>query len=55
MSRNRKLKAAIAGVIQYIQQEDAEKQQEKPNKWVLSGRKNTMLNNVMIQMREFKR
>ncbi|MCF7792965.1 MAG: hypothetical protein K9N09_03550 [Candidatus Cloacimonetes bacterium] len=52
---DKKLKAAIAGVLQFLQQEKEQSKKKKTNQWVLSGRKMIMKNNQLVQRREFNR
>lgn len=53
MEENRKLRAAIAGVMQFLKQEEDSKKQDK-NQWVMAGRKLIMHNRIMVQRREQK-
>lgn len=52
---NKKLKAALAGVLQYLKQEEERYKQKKTNQWVLSGRKIMMKNNEYVQRRGMTR
>lgn len=49
----KKLRAAIAGVIAHLEQEEEDK--KKINKWRYSGRKITMKNNQLVQNRILRR
>jgi len=53
MEDNKKLRAAIAGVMQFLKQE---KENNKPhtNQWVMAGRKLIMQNRILVQRREQK-
>lgn len=53
MEENRKLQAAIAGVMQSLKQEEDNKKQNQ-NQWVMAGRKLIMRNRIIVQRREQK-
>jgi len=53
--KNKKLKAAIMGVLYYLQQLEEENKSKSENQWVLSGRKVIMRNNEMVQRRGLTR
>ena len=55
MEKSKKLKAAIAGVIQFLKQEEEQKKSKKTNQWVLSGRKIIMRNRELVQRRGLTR
>jgi hypothetical protein len=55
VEKNKKLKAAIAGVLQFLKQEEEQKKTKNTSLWVLSGRKIIMRNNMLVQRREFNR
>ena len=50
--KKKKLKAAIAGLMAHLDQEN---EKEKFNKWSYSGRKIIMQNNQLVQTRILKR
>ncbi len=50
---DKKIKAAIVGVIQYLQEKENNKKAE--NLWARSGREIIMQNNIMVQRRGLKR
>ena len=52
--RKQKLKAAIAAVTYYLQ-EESNQQTKKTNYWLRSGREMTMNNRYLVQMRNFRR
>ncbi|MDP8314438.1 MAG: hypothetical protein RAP70_05110 [Candidatus Celaenobacter antarcticus] len=54
MEKNKKLRAAIAGVLQFLTQEEENNKQGK-NQWVMAGRKMIMHNRILVQRRELKR
>lgn len=49
--KNKKLKAAIAGVLQFIKQEEEQNKMRRQNQWMLSGRKLIMRNREYVQRR----
>jgi hypothetical protein len=51
---NKKIRAAIAAVLAYLQAEE-EKKETRPDYWLRSGRELTMTNNYLVQMRNFRR
>ena len=51
MEKSKKLKAAIAGVLQFLKQEEEQKKNKKTNQWVISGRKIIMQNRELVQRR----
>ena len=53
MEENRKLRAAIAGVMQFLKQEEDNNKQGE-NQWVKAGRKLIMHNRILVQRREQK-
>ncbi|HPR18095.1 MAG TPA: hypothetical protein PLD62_07605 [Candidatus Cloacimonadota bacterium] len=53
--KEKKLQAAIAGVLQFLEREEEQKKKKQTNQWVLSGRKIIMRNNQLVQRREFNR
>ncbi len=53
MERSKKIKAAIMGVLYYLQEN--EKENKKQNRWVQTGRTMIMQNRMMVQRREMKR
>ena len=55
MEKSKKLKAAIAGVLQFLKQEEEQKKNKKTNLWALAGRKIIMRNNMLVQRRDFNR
>ena len=53
---DKKLKAAIMGVLYYLQEQDAEEDKSKQkNQWVLSGRKIIMRNREYVQRKGIRR
>jgi hypothetical protein len=56
VEKNKKLQAAIAGIMQFlIQEEENNNNKKKNNHWVLAGRKIIMHNRMLVQRRDFKR
>ena len=55
VKNNKKLKAAISGVLHFLKQEEEQKKKKKINQWVLSGRKIIMRNRELVQRRGFLR
>jgi hypothetical protein len=55
VKKNKKLQAAIAGVIQFLMQDEENNNNKKNNHWVMSGRKIIMHNRMLVQRRDFKR
>jgi len=56
VEKNKKLQAAIAGVMQFLKQEEENNNNNKKNNhWVMSGRKIIMHNRMLVQRRDFKR
>jgi len=54
--KQKKLKAAIMGVLYYLQeQEEEQKKVKDTSQWVLSGRKIIMRNREYVQRRGFLR
>lgn len=53
-NKQKKLKAAIMGVLYYLQQQK-EENSELENNWVQSGREIIMQNRMMVQRRGIKR
>ena len=53
--KNKKLKAAIMGVLYYLQQQEEENNSKSENQWALSGRKVIMRNREMVQRRGIRR
>lgn len=53
--KNKKLKAAIMGVLYYLQQQEDEHNSKSENQWALSGRKVIMRNREMVQRRGLQR
>ncbi|MCF7910909.1 MAG: hypothetical protein K9M99_00145 [Candidatus Cloacimonetes bacterium] len=53
-NRKKKIKAAIAAVTYYLQEEEA-RQTKKTSFWLRSGREMTMNNRYLVQMRNFRR
>jgi hypothetical protein len=53
MEENRKLQAAITGVMQFLKQEEDSNKQNQ-NQWVMAGRKLIMHNRIVVQRREEK-
>jgi hypothetical protein len=51
MERSKKLKAAIAGVLQFLKQEEEQKKKKQTSQWLLSGRKIIMRNRELVQRR----
>lgn len=51
---NKKMRAAMAAVLAYIQEEEKEIK-VKPDLWTKSGREITMNNNYLVQMRNLRR
>ncbi len=49
--KNKKIKAAIAGVLQFLKQEEEQSRQKRNNQWVLSGRKMIMRDREYVQRR----
>ncbi|MBC8384674.1 MAG: hypothetical protein H8E57_04040 [Candidatus Cloacimonetes bacterium] len=54
MERSKKLKAAIAGVIYYLQEKEIT-EKTKHNKWARSGREIIMRNRTLVQLRGSRR
>ena len=54
MEKSKKLKAAIAGVIYYLQEKERDKI-KKPNLWVQLGRELIMKNRFLVQRRMIRR
>jgi len=52
--KSKKLKAAIVGVLYYLQQQEEENSKPE-NNWVLSGREIIMQNRMMVQRRGLSR
>ncbi len=50
-----KLKAAIMGVLYYLQQQEEEENSKPENNWAQSGREVIMQNRMMVQLRGLKR
>ncbi len=48
---NKKLKAAIMGVIYFLQEEENRKASKVENKWSRFGRETTMRNGIQVQTR----
>ena len=46
---NKKLQAAITGVIYYLQEEDKERSKKKVNRWSRFGRETIMKNRMQVQ------
>jgi len=56
VGKNKKLQAAIAGVMHFLKQEEENNNNKKKNNyWVLAGRKIIMRNRMLVQRRDFKR
>lgn len=56
MEKNKKLQAAIAGVMQFLKEEEENNNNKKKNNhWVMAGRKIIMHNSTLVQRRDFKR
>jgi hypothetical protein len=55
VDKNKKLRAAIAGVMQFLRQEEENNNKKKNNRWGMSGRKIIMHNRMLVQRRNFKR
>ncbi|MCK4312839.1 MAG: hypothetical protein KAW88_08910 [Candidatus Cloacimonetes bacterium] len=53
MEKSKKLKAAIMGVLYYLQEQ--EKENNKSNRWVQLGRELIMRNRYLVQRRTIKR
>ena len=51
----KKLKAAIVGVLYYLQQQEDENNSKQENDWVRSGREIIMRNRMMVQFRGLRR
>jgi len=54
VEKNKKLRAAIAGVIQFLKQEEENNNKKKNNHWVMAGRKLIMHNRMLVQRRDCK-
>ena len=55
MKKHKLMKAAIAGVMAYLEQEEIEQKKDKVNRWRHSGREMQMNNRHMVQTKIFKR
>jgi len=53
--KNKKLKAAIMGVLYYLQQQEEENSSKPDNQWSQSGRRLIMRNREMVQRRVMRR
>jgi len=54
LNKEKKIKAAITGVIYYLQELE-EKNKKQINYWSKVGREIIMRNNILVQRRSFKR
>jgi len=54
VEKNKKLRAAIAGVIQFLRQEEENNNKQNTNQWVSAGRKTIMHNQMLVQRRDYK-
>jgi hypothetical protein len=54
VEKSNKLKAAIAGVLYYLQEKEKENM-KKPNLWVQLGRELIMKNRFLVQRRMIRR
>ena len=55
MEKEIKLRAAIAGLMQFLKEEEDNNNKKKNNHWVMSGRKTIMHNRILVQRKELKR
>jgi hypothetical protein len=55
LKENKKLKAAIIGVIHYLQETANENNNNKTNRWVHLGRELIMRNRYLVQRRDFRK
>ena len=53
--KSKKLKAAIMGVLYYLQQQEKENNSKPENDWARSGREAIMHNRMMVQLRGLRR
>jgi hypothetical protein len=53
--KSKKLKAAIIGVLHYLQQQEEENNSKPDKQWARSGRKIIMQNRMMVQRRGIRR
>ena len=51
--KTKKIKAAIMGVLYYLQQEEQEKVKVSTSKWSRSSRESIMKNRMAVQSRSF--
>ena len=51
--KTRKLKAAITGVLYFLQQEEQENTATENNTWLRSSRETIMQNRIAVQARSF--
>ncbi|HEX37503.1 MAG TPA: hypothetical protein ENG70_01390 [Candidatus Cloacimonetes bacterium] len=52
--KEKKLRAALAGIMQYLYEEKEKKESKKSSSWVINGRKLIMQNQIMVQRRSAK-
>lgn len=55
MEKSKKLKAAIMGVLYFLQEQEKENNNKKTNHWVRLGRELIMRNRYLVQRRTIKR
>lgn len=54
MEKEKKLRAALAGVMQYLIEEREKNNQKNTHKWTDEGRKLIMQNHIVVQRRSVK-
>ncbi|MDP8202022.1 MAG: hypothetical protein P9M11_07760 [Candidatus Tenebribacter burtonii] len=54
-NKSKKLKAAIMGILYYLQEQKEENNSKPKNNWVRSGREIIMKNRMMVQRRGLTR